>query len=263
MLWIIAVALLGGAGALGFMYSRASARQKAMVTTETLTAAELAQLRDAATEAAGPGTFRHRTEVVGQVLPGPGGALKSEIAGKRCVWHRHRVLRRYWEERRSSNGDYRRHTREEEVAEGSSDQPFYVQDETGKVLVQPGSTKVHGLRPAISKFEPAKEGRNTTLQIGGFKLSLPSNRRRGTIGYKYEEWILQPKRRVYVLGEATDDGRDIVIGKPAEGGEFLISVKSEEELLAATRKRQHWFTIGAIACAVLGIAVLAYQFLAG
>lgn len=258
---LFGVAFLVGAGVLGYFVYRAAAKQKAMVLTETLTASELGQLRDAAEQAAGPGTFRHDTEVVGAVAPGPGGALEAEMSGKRCVWHRHVITRKYWEERRDSNGNHRRRTREEKIGEGSSDQPFYVRDETGTVLVNPTVDMIDGLRPAFSKFEKANERRGTKVEIGSFKLTLPSGRRGGTIGYKYEEWVLPPKRRVYVLGEASDDGNDIVVGKPVEGGTFLISVRSEEELLAATRKRQQLFGIGAVACAVIGAGLLVYGLL--
>lgn len=259
---IVGVVLLLGAGGLGFLYFNAAAKQKAMLLTETLSASELGQLRDAATEAAGPGTFRQRTELAGAAVPGPGGALKAEISGKRCVWHRHVVTRKYWEERRDSNGRYRRDTREETIGEGGSDQPFYVRDETGKVLVTP-LDKIDGLAPAFSKFEKANERRGTKVEIGSFKLTLPSSQRGGTLGYRYEEWVLQPKRRVYVLGEARDDGRDVVVSKPVEGGQFLISVKSEEELMASTRRRQQLFVIGAIACAVIGVGLIGYQLLFG
>lgn len=258
MIVLFGVAFLIGAGVLGFLVYRAWAQQKAMLLTETLSADELGQLRDAATEAAGPGTFRQRTEVVGAAVPGPGGALKAEISGQRCVWHRHVITRKYWEERRDSNGRYRRDTREEKIGEGGSDEPFYVRDETGKVLVHP-SDKIDGLRPAFSKFEKANERRGTKVEIGRFKMTLPSNQRGGTLGYRYEEWALPPKRRVFVLGEARDQGDALVVSEPVEGGDFVISVKSEEELMAASRQRQQLFGIGAIACVVIGMGIIVYQ----
>ncbi|HEQ71669.1 MAG TPA: E3 ubiquitin ligase, partial [Spirochaetia bacterium] len=77
-----------------------------------------------------------------------------------------------------------------------------------------------------------------------------------TLGYRYEEEAIPVGKNLYVLGEAVDAGGELAIQKPADKkAKFIISVKSEEELV---RKAQSSMTalwvIGAI-CGAAGVTV--------
>lgn len=254
-MWIAGLIALGVAGCCGFLFLKARSRQREMITTETFTAQELRTLQAAAVEAAGPGVFRQRAEVVGTAQPSPSGALKSEISATECVWHKHVVTRRFWEteRERGSNGNYRnrRVEKEEKVANRESEQPFLVTDETGSVLVHPGRA-IEGIDKVVDRFEPhAEEEERTELSIGSFSLSLPKTQREGTIGYQYEEWVLKPGQQLYVLGEVGDASGELAIDGPT-----LITTKNEETLMRQSRSKQRLFgLIGAVA-AVAGIALI-------
>lgn len=88
--------LLVVAGVAGFVFAhRTRAEVHAMIGAETLPVADLDQLHVTAVEIAGPGGFRRVCEVVGTAVAGPAGPLTAELSGTACMWHRHRVQRRY------------------------------------------------------------------------------------------------------------------------------------------------------------------------
>ncbi|MET9021381.1 GIDE domain-containing protein [Actinopolymorpha sp. NPDC004070] len=226
----------------------ARARQHAMITTDTLSAQELGALQQAAVQAAGPGAFRYRVEVTGQLCAGEAGPLRSELAKVDCVWHRHVVTRKYWETRRDRKGSSRRVSRTEVVSQHSSGQPFRVQDPSGVVTVYPGDVAVDGAQKVLDRFERDTGGGQATLQLGKFRMSIPAGDS-GTDGYQYEEWVLRPGRRAYVLGEASDGTGELAITDP-----LIVSTRTEAELLARSHSRQQAFTIAAVVAAVGGVA---------
>ncbi|MFD2079994.1 E3 Ubiquitin ligase [Actinopolymorpha cephalotaxi] len=226
----------------------ARARQHAMITTETLSAQELGALQQAAVQAAGPGVFRHRVEVTGQLCAGEAGPLKSELANVDCVWHRHVVTRKYWETRRDSKGGTRRVTRTEVMSKHSSGQSFLVRDPSGVVTVYPADVLVDGAQKVLDRFERDTGGNETaTLQLGKFRMSIPTGDS-GTDGYQYEEWVLRPGRLVYVLGEANDESGELAVTDPS-----IVSTRTEAELLARSHSRQRAFTIAALVAAAGGV----------
>jgi hypothetical protein len=246
---VVGVVVLVVGSVCAYFARSARVRQRAMITTETLSAQELGSLQQAAVQAAGPGAFRYRTEVTGRLCPGPAGPLTSELAKVDCVWHRHVVTRKYWETRRDSKGNTRRVTRTEVMSEHTSDQPFLVQDTTGVVTVHPGSVAVDGAQKVLDRFERDTGENNTaTLQLGKFRMSIPTGDS-GTEGYQYEEWVLRPGRRAYVLGEASDESGELALTEPS-----IISTRTEAELLARSRSRERLCTVAAVVAAVGGVA---------
>jgi hypothetical protein len=130
-----------------------------------------------------------------------------------------------------------------------------VRDETGAVEVDPEGAPVEGVK-VLSKFEPGDHG--PSISIGGFKLSLGAiGGGRRTIGYRMEEVALPPGTRVYVLGEARDDGGRLRVARPAAtGGRFIITVRSEEQLLKSARTGSKVSGIIAAALAVGAVVTL-------
>ena len=252
--WIAVGGVLGAivCGVIAYL-SREQVR--AMTTTETVSVDELKQLHRAAVEAGGPGSFRYTCEVVGMVRPGPDGPSKSELAGVRSVWHKHRVTRKYTQSVRSGNRR-RQQTRNEVVTEATTASPFRVKDATGAVLVDPGNQDPDGVEKVRDRFERDRQGGGGKLTIGSFSLRLPSRSR--TIGYRYEEWALRPGRQVYVLGEASDQSGRLTLGAPAEGGVFLISTRSEAELRSRERTKVLGFSAGGAAALLAGLIAAAF-----
>ncbi len=249
---IAAVVLLVVAAVCGFFAWYFKLKERALVTTETLTVQELGALCAAASSAAGPGVFRHRCEVVGMTQSGPAGPLRSELAHAEGVWHRHVVTRKYWVTQRDGKGNSRRVDREEQMAERVSEQPFVVGDATGSVVVYPENIRPEGAQKVLDRFEQDQDRADRgEIRIGSFAMALPNLSGSGTYGYRYEEWVLGPGARVFVAGEASDARGELGIDRTS-----VISTRSEAELLARERNRQRWSTVAAAVLALAGVVLL-------
>jgi hypothetical protein len=230
------IALAAAAVALFFIGRSQGKKALDMASTETSTAASLAlEAADVAKEI-GAGSFTKVAELKGLVeCASP---LSAEMSGTECVWYRSTVVREYEESysERQSDGTTKSGTRRgsETVSTNERRVPFMLRDDTGAIEVDPEGAPIDGER-VLSKFEQGDRG--PSLTIGGFRLALGAlGQGRRTIGYKIEEWALVLGARVYLLGEARDDGGRLRIAKPAaKGGRFILSVKSEEQLLKSAK----------------------------
>lgn len=207
-----------------------------IASTETSTAAGLAREAGEVAAEIGPGSFTKIAELKGTIASEA--PLKAEMSGSACVWYRSTVTREYEESytERDSDGKTRSGTRRgsETVSSNERRISFMVRDETGSVEVDPEGASLDGVQ-VLSRFEQGDVG--PAIAIGGFRLSLGAlTGGRRTIGYKLEERALLLGTRIYVLGEARDDGGRLRVSKPAaKGGRFIISSKSEEQLLASAK----------------------------
>lgn len=250
---VVAIVLLLGAvvlGALGFLAQR---KRKALVTTETLTVSDLRQLRDAAVGAAGPGSFRYRCEVVGRARPPRAGPLKAELSGVECVWHRHVVTHKYWDVDRDSKGRRRRRRASEKVADHTSERGFGLRDDTGALAIDPKGAEVDHAEKVHERFEEGSGSAGTSIELGGFSINLGGGSR--TIGYQYEEWAVRPDQQLFVLGDVVDQGERLVMVKPTEGP-YVVSTRSEEQVLQSETQKRTWFSVCAGVAAVAGVALL-------
>jgi hypothetical protein len=259
MVWAGLVGLVVAIGcAIAATYARQRIRR--LTSTETLTVRELEQLHEAAAGAAGPGQFRYRCEVVGDAGPAGPAPLTSQLGQHPCVWHKHKITHKYWETSRDSNGNSRRQERTKVVSEFTSAEQFLVRDATGAVPVT-GHKGIDGADKVLDRFE-RDSGRNSrTLSIGSLSLSLPANS--GSIGYQHEEWTVAPGRRLFVHGEATDAQGSLMIGPPADGGLYLVSTRSQEQLLTSANARLKGFGIGAAVVGLAGLVLLIAGAIAG
>lgn len=231
-----------------------------MTTTETISAADLAELREAAVTAGGEGSFGHPAEVAGVVRFGPDGPLTSQLTKTECVWHRHKVERKYKERR----GE-RTHKKTETLTSHRTDEPFYLEDSTGRVLVRP-SVSVDKPRKAFDEFrEPLADALPTGA--GGFAsvrgVVAAFGDRDDTIGFRSREWVLEEGTRVYVLGEASDLGDEVVVGEPSGPEPLVISTRSESELGSDHGRQGVIYLLGGLACLIGGVALIVLGATAG
>jgi len=228
-----------------------------IASTETSSAAGLATEASDVAKEIGAGSFTKVAEMKGAVECGS--PLKAEMSGTECVWYRSTVTREYEETytERDSDGKTRTGTRRgsENVSTNERRTMFMVRDETGAVEIDPEGAPVEGVK-VLSKFEQGNHG--PSISIGGFKLSLGAiGGGRRTIGYRLEESALPIGTRVYVLGEARDDGGRLRVAKPAaKGGRFIITVKSEEQLLKSAKTGSKVSGIIALVLAVAAVVTL-------
>lgn len=252
--WLAGIAGLVAACVCGVVAYRSRRKLHEMVTTETYTAHQLAELAAASATSVGPGLFVLKCEVVGPVQPGEAGVLRSELTSHECVWHSYRVTREYWGMRSvydSSSGGRKTvpEKRTEVVAEGRSQEDIVVADPTGSVPVRLGTAEIDGTLKTVDRYDRAEGG--MMLELGGLRLPLFDRTSRGTIGYRYEEWVLPVGVRTYVLGTATDASGRIEIIEPS-----IVSTMDEQQLIQESRAGHRTYAPLAVVSAVAGVAFL-------
>jgi hypothetical protein len=244
----ILAAVLAAASLVLFIIGRGQlAKVRYLQSTETSKAGELALAAADVAKEIGAGSFNKLTEVKGQVeCASP---LRAEISEEACVWYRSTVTREYEEhyQEKDSEGRSRTGTRRgsEVVSKNERSVPFSLRDESGVIEVDPDGAKIDGDH-VVSRFEPANGG---NLVLGSLRLDLASMIGLGgrrTLGYRLEEWAIPIGKRLYVIGEAVDSDGRLHMRKPKDSKlRYIISCKSEEELVKGARGLSLGLTIGA------------------
>jgi hypothetical protein len=109
----------------------------------------------------------------------------------------------------------------------------------------------------VDRFEPWMPAIGGKLSVGNFSFDLGAFlNAANTVGYHFHESVLPLNRAVYVLGEASDTSGQLAVQKSKEKKQFLISLKSEEEIVRAASGAVRWMLYGAIALALGGVALI-------
>lgn len=269
-MWIAGIVFLLLAAGAAFFASRQRAKAHAVTATETLTTKELGELAGGVADEVGGGSFRQRCEVVGAAAAGPSGLTQAPHSGTDVVWYRATVTHRYWRnERRERDGKtYRERVEHEEtVSDITSENPFAVDDRTGApVLVAPGGADIDAPEQTVDRFEQGKgrTGGSTGTGIADAVLDafISAGNDSGTIGFTYREWVIRPGARLYVHGEAADDTGVLRFAKPGKG-RYVISTRSEEQIVGEATKHARWAKIGAAVLAVVGVVLVVAGIAAG
>lgn len=190
-----------------------------------------------------------RVECIGVAAPGSAGPLTAPLSDRECVWYRSQVTEHYWDTERRTDAQGRstsnRVRRTRQVSDEHSSAPFTITDETGSVAVDARDARIDRPEKALDRFEDRpREGIWKELVFGS-----------RTIGYQHEEWVVAAGTPLYVIGAAVQRGEGWVLARPP-GGELTVSTRSQEELLAATRRAATWWSVGAGALAAVGVVVL-------
>jgi hypothetical protein len=246
-------------GALGLFLGSGSQKKKLLQIqgTETSTAKQLADLAADVGKEIGAGSFNQVSEVKGTIECAR--PLSSELSGTSCVYYSMSVTREYeetyWET--DSQGNRQRRTRRgsESVASNSRSCAFEVRDATGTITVEPDGAKFVDEK-VFSQFDAGAGG---SLSFGSFRFTVGSllmgDRR--TIGFRLEESAIPVGRQVYVLGEAVDTDGRLRIQKPAKkGAAFMVSLKSEEQLVKGAKGLSSGLRIAGIVAAAAGAVII-------
>jgi hypothetical protein len=179
--------------------------------------------------------------------------LIADHSGRECLYFIATVERKYEvvEQERDSDGNYRNvvKTKTETVSTRSEKTSFYLDDKSGKkIKVDLEGAKIDTIE-SFDRFE-----RDAPR---GFNISFSSHESK-TLGYNYKERIIPQGAKLYVLGEASDRrGGELCIVKPSEKGKnFIVSTKSEEELVKSAESSAMWQLVGAIASGIIGLILI-------
>lgn len=192
------------------------------------------------------GVFMGLVEVKGSIESEE--PLTSFLAEKQCVWYQYSV-EEHWrrlvtESYTDSQGNRRTRTRVEEgwttLDSGGDSQNFYLQDDTGTLLIQPEGAKIE----ADTIFNTRCDRSDPLYYQKGPQRSIANS----THKRRFTEKALPLHRLIYIIGTARERS-DIVapeIASCEKKSHFIISTREEEELLSHRRLISWLQTIGGL-----------------
>jgi hypothetical protein len=180
--------------------------------------------------------------------------LRAPFSGMPCVLYAYTV-----EQRRESGKEAKWET----IAKGTSQEPFLVQDKTGKVLVVPFDAQL-----VLPDNRTTRNNWLGTLPeqtiLGLLKLGIAVDGWFGEKTIRCSEACILPDETVYVIGTAqenrgaegsTDNAARLYIYS-SQDAEFIISDRSEKELLSGLRWQVWACLAGGPALALLCLLLL-------
>jgi hypothetical protein len=261
---IVGVVLIGLGCVLVWLRKGHMETVAAMRYQRTTTISDVLENWEAIAPQVGPGNYGEIVEL--KVRAGTETPLKAPHTEADCVWYRASVIREYEEKVRitEKDKDGRSRTRteirrgSETVSTQESSDPFQLAEPSGgkRIEIRPEGAEVIG-RESLNRFEEGSEYR------GSWSLAVPfGGGDRRTIGWRCVEEILPPGAALYVLGEASDRDGPLSVVAPRDGDKkFLISAKSEEELIKEKKGTATMMLVGGIAALVIGVILLGAHFL--
>lgn len=229
--------------------------------TVTSAVAHVRELAEAFAKFTNEKIFHQLVEVKGRVECAE--PLIAPLSETLCVYYNMRVRWEYEEiyHEDKSEGGRIEHRREGEeiLSEEKQWQTFRVSDATGRIAVEPAGCEVIAAE-TLSRHDEETGLPEEIIRCGRFAINAPwktGEVERRPRRYHFEEEALAVGSEVYVLAEATDESGELRLQKPRSRGRFLISIKSEEELLRSARLLLSGLLAGAALCGVIGLILLA------
>ena len=192
-------------------------------------------------------------EISGHAQPEEG-LLSTPFSGFPCVFYSYAV------EEHVGSG---KHARWETIAKGTSEQPFFVCDATGRVLVVPLGAEL--ILPDERTYQNNWLGELPPTAIAGLnRLGISTERWVGSKTLRCRESFILPEEQVYVLGTAhehhgarehVENAARIYIGS-SQDHEFIISDRSEKDLLSRLRWQVLAFVVGGLTLAASCLIII-------
>lgn len=245
------ILLLVGGG-LFFVRRHQQNRAFSLKSARKVNVADLQSTAAAVAEEIGGGDWRDYVKLWGEIQADQ--PLRSDLKQQPCVHYSFTVLREYEETVREKNAEGEVETRtqrgSETLSSHSQSIPFYLQDASGKIQVDPEGADIETVE-VLNDFQPGDPA-GGMLAYGHFKrtlsVGLGSSDRR-TLGYRYRESVLPVGRSVLILGAASDQRGTVAIAKPTQGDRhFIISLRPDEALTQAADRNSQWAWWSMVGC---------------
>ena len=181
--------------------------------------------------------------------------LTAPIERKACVYWHYEV-----EELRQSGKSSQWVT----ISEHQSHTPFYIEDDTGKILVDPDGAEVDipkDLSETTGVFDSLSPCTSDFAQQKGYSMGLLDRKKRFT------EWIIEPGDPVFVFGTVTSPKgqlagltktEDRIICDVPANKFFLIADKTASEVERQFAWRSFGGVFGGAALALAGLAIVLF-----
>ena len=202
-------------------------------------------------------------EVYGEVLP-KGEYLKGPFFGEDCVFYSYTI-----EEYRSHG----KHSSWDVIRRGQSDAPFFVQDETGKIEIDPGGAEFE----VVDRRQVAVQPGESTPKIREFlaEINLADNVSLVDLGpihlganlRRYTEYVLEKGQKIFATGTAvpkegvgSEKQEEMLVIKKGDFNRFFyISDREEKGVLGGMRNNAILYLAGGGLAALIGLAYIFFR----
>lgn len=183
--------------------------------------------------------------------------LTSPLGKRECLYYTYKVTakrtERYTERDSEGNTRQRSRTVYDTLDQGKNSTRFWLDDGTGKVLVDPQNGKFDGLIKTVERSETQFSSSGGMFSAGFLSISLPTGSRPETISYVEE--IIGLDRPLTVIGTLCDKMGELLI-EGVKKNPVIVSTLSQEEMIERAQSSAKKLLIGAAACGAIGLALL-------
>ncbi len=184
-------------------------------------------------------------EIKGKAKPAVAEIRKSPLTGRDCVYYKYLV------EKLVSSG---KSSHWVPVRQEYSPEPFFVEDSTGKVLVDP---KFAELKVNASYDRESKWGKDPEPAVAKFlaknKIRFEDRIFGANYTMRYREWVITPNMELYILGEASKNPY-VESGTAKSSAENIIIKKGIDRIMIISAHKEHELAFNLHAKAIAGIA---------
>lgn len=255
------IILIGLAGLLWYFKRKSEGKLHHLEITDVSLTSNVIENYKSLLDTYGPGSFSLYVELKGTAFSEQ--PLKSEFSEQDSVYYKAVVTREYEELQITKNSDgteTERWVKKSDVVSSHSNtaHDFAVKDDSGIILVDPDSADIH-TKKTYSHFESGSDPGTSRMNVSLGGYSLKSGPKVKTIGFKYEEYSIPVGHSLFVAGDANDRSGRLMVSKPQDKEmPFIVSVKSEDEIIKGLGNSVTGLKIGAIVALVAGAGTLIY-----
>jgi hypothetical protein len=236
---LLAASGAGGLAVAGWLQGR---RLRLLLGARSTSIAELQDLQASVAEQIGAGSFREAVKLEGELVCAD--PLLAPWSSEPCVAYIDTTLHVFQERVETSTTDPDGRTsrsshweqREEQVSRIERRCPFGLHQGDLELAVDPTGADLE-LETVLDRLEP-----ETAPPTGGLLARRAASQVR-SLGLRRREQVLRCGGRIFVVAEAGDGGGSLGLGRPMQGGLFLIRRDGEETLLRRTRRWQRLWTV--------------------
>lgn len=253
---IISILLIGG-GLASLFYIRPKINNSVteIKFMQTKTIAELNEMFSLMDDSGVGNEYREYVELKGTVVSD--NLVETPFSDRKVVYCESKLsqVTEIKEQHRDNNGNLQTRVRKEEttISDEKTSQEIYLKDNSSDESVTLEINAVGcklDIPKTFDRFEPK-------MNLGRYRYfnSFSWNRFGAeTLGFKMTEKTIEANQNMYVIGEAFRVGDTLHIGKPQDNKKpFIITTKSEEDLINSSNQSAMFALIGGIAAIVIGV----------
>lgn len=262
---IIIGLILAGIGALLATVLRAKLSSKA-VEVQYMKTSKIGDLKQTFGDMSGlSDSFRQYVELQG--ISASANAPKTPYSQQEVAYYSAELIQVYERDEyyKDSEGNQKLRTvrAEDTVSSEKSNENVLLKDaETGETVSLDPQDASSGfeLVEGYNRFEP----QTNMGSFGFFRTFTPRNLGNRTLGYRMVEKIIPLGKPLYVLGDAFQRAGTIYVSHPEDSKKpFVVSTKSEGQIVAEAKTGATFALVGGIVLAVGGLAVTVMGFFPG